>query len=534
MPVLDDSDPAFRQPDASRESISIPVAPVAIGVSLASRSGANVPQSMTGSENHSENPTSTANEVTTAPAPAVAAAVAAAVASKKSRSTFSYSKKKLTAKKSLWLYSQYEDQYVGPDLELSAVIIECPFKAGKKANGDRYRLDWQKLQALPNGVEVAMLREWVSNTDENKKILRKAIDLYETNNNTTNKKRKQTDGPVTPRGPHSPPEHVTYAARADAMTASTMSSLSTLGSSSSSARAIRTEDANQSDPEDDRPSRTSRSEPHSLMSDSEDDNCDLDEDDNAYSYINDPAYADETRESELETPDLSAKAQGSMGEYLRGLHWKFEPVTQDTTTRPAHRPYTGSPFLKPGVSRRFNDPFECLAECGGLTPEFVARLAANSNDYFETHIKPSLGRVQKYHNHLWKPITIDDMYKFLGVTLKISLASIDGGGYVAYFIPEDKTLHTGTGRHARKITINGSRGWAQAYMPLWRFKQIRGAFHPENKVASLNKDKCYQLRHAIQQLNAAALMTFTPGENLSFDEGRHRMSVEDVSCTTVQ
>jgi len=396
VPALDDSDRAFRQPDASRESMSTPAAPSAIGVSLASRSGANVPQSMTGSENHSENPASTAKEVTTAPAPAAAAAAA----SKKSRSTFSHAKKKLTAKKSLWLHSQHEDQCVGPDLELSAVIVECPFKAGKKANGDRCRLDWQKLQALPNGVEVAMLREWVNNTDENKQILREAIDLCETNNKTTNKKRKQTDGPVTPRGPHSPPEHATYAARADAMTASTMSSLSTLGSSSSSARAIRTEDANQSDPEDDRPSRASRSEPHSLMSDGEDDNCDLDEDDNACSCVNDPAHADETHESELETPDSSAKAQGTMVECLRGLHWKFEPVTQDTTTRPAHRPYTASPFLKPGVSRRFNDPFECLAECGGLTPEFVARLAANSNDCFETHIKPSLGRVQKCHKSL--------------------------------------------------------------------------------------------------------------------------------------
>ena len=133
MPVLDDSEPSFRHPEPSRESISVTAASVAIGVSLASVSGTNVPQSMT----ESENPASTTNEVTTAPAPAIADADAAAAApSKKSRSAFSYAKKKLTAKKSLWLYEQYEDQYAGPDLELNAVIIECPFKGGKKANGD--------------------------------------------------------------------------------------------------------------------------------------------------------------------------------------------------------------------------------------------------------------------------------------------------------------------------------------------------------------------------------------------------------------
>jgi len=262
-----------------------------------------------------------------------------------------------------------------------------------------------------------------------------------------------------------------------------------------------------------------RSDPQNYMSDSEDDEFDLDEEDNAYSHINDPVHADETRESELETPDLSAKAQGQLGECLKGLHWKFQPVTNNTTIRPKHRPYSGPAGLKPGVARRFSDPFECLSECGGLTAEFIARLAANSNDYFETHIKPSLGRTQKYHGNIWKQISIEEMYHFLGICLKISLASIDGGGYAAHFQGEDKLMFTGTGRLARKLTITRSKGWVQDIMPLWRYKQIRGSFHPENKVASLNKDKCYQLRHATQQLNSAALITFVPSENLTFDKG---------------
>jgi len=56
-------------------------------------------------------------------------------------------------------------------------------------------------------------------------------------------------------------------------------------------------------------------------------------------------------------------------------------------------------------------------------------------------------------------------------------------------------------------------------MTLNRFKQIRGAFHPEDKVASLGKDKCYQLRHILNQLNAAALRAFDMGPFMAFDEG---------------
>jgi len=40
---------------------------------------------------------------------------------------------------------------------------------------------------------------------------------------------------------------------------------------------------------------------------------------------------------------------------------------------------------------------------------------------------------------------IEEMHKFLGVTLKASLASIDGGGDVACFMAENKTLRAETG-----------------------------------------------------------------------------------------
>jgi Transposase IS4 len=65
-------------------------------------------------------------------------------------------------------------------------------------------------------------------------------------------------------------------------------------------------------------------------------------------------------------------------------------------------------------------------------------------------------------------------------------------------------------------------------MTLVRYKQIRSAFHPEDRVAGDGGDKCYQLRHAINTMNTAATNTKFIGANITFDEGgmgsRHRMN----------
>jgi len=111
------------------------------------------------------------------------------------------------------------------------------------------------------------------------------------------------------------------------------------------------------------------------------------------------------------------------------------------------------------------------------------------------------------------------MFHFFGIMLNISLTTVDGGGYSAYFAEEDKVIYADSGQKPRTITFSNTKGWGQRYMSLNRFKQIRGAFHPKDKVASLRKDKCYQLRHILNQLNAAALRCFVMGPNMAFDEG---------------
>jgi len=220
----------------------------------------------------------------------------------------------------------------------------------------------------------------------------------------------------------------------------------------------------------------------------------------------------------VEAPDLAERARGYLGDYLKALQWKFEVITEPTSVQETHRQHNGPHGLRAGVASKFNNPFECFSECGGFTPEFVARLAANSNDYYHYHIKPDMGR-NRHCNDDWHDIATQEMYRFLGIMLKMSLSNVDGGGHGAYFAEDDKVTHADSGRKPITITIAHSKGWAHGVMKFNLFKQIRGAFHPEDKTAGIGKDKCYQLRHALNQLNASALTTFHMGPNMAFDEG---------------
>jgi Transposase IS4 len=99
---------------------------------------------------------------------------------------------------------------------------------------------------------------------------------------------------------------------------------------------------------------------------------------------------------------------------------------------------------------------------------------------------------------------------------------VDGGGYTAYFHEDDVLIELDS---SQTVQIPGTRGFVSLLRPgirmsLNRFKQIRGAFHPEDKdLANGREDKCYQLRMAINELNSASLINFVIEANLSFDEG---------------
>jgi Transposase IS4 len=152
--------------------------------------------------------------------------------------------------------------------------------------------------------------------------------------------------------------------------------------------------------------------------------------------------------------------------------------------------FTGQTKLRKNVGDSFQTPFECFQRCGGCNRGFVALLAQHSNDYAEKQILPNYP-TRKPYGLLWQPITTKEMYVFLGIMLRISLSPIDGGGYPAYFRKKDMNIqYCG---HLPSQRIHGTAGFAWKYMSEARFKQIRSAFHPEDKaMASTGGDKCYQ------------------------------------------
>ena len=113
-----------------------------------------------------------------------------------------------------------------------------------------------------------------------------------------------------------------------------------------------------------------------------------------------------------------------------------------------------------------------------------------------------------------KTITLEEMYHFLGICLKMSIDNQATGGYASYF---QEKLEIAAAFNVN-IEVTGRVGWAVKYMTINRYKYIRSAFHPEIGT-SIVQDKCHQLRAAIKQLNRAAKTSFKPGPRMSFDKG---------------
>ena len=99
----------------------------------------------------------------------------------------------------------------------------------------------------------------------------------------------------------------------------------------------------------------------------------------------------------------------------------------------------------------------------------------------------------------------------------MSLRPIDDGGYGAYFQSTNKVYSIGSAQPL--VEIQDSCGWAGKYMKLARFRQIRGAFHAEDKSTSRGCDKCHQLRKMTTAISYASRRCFRVTTDLAFDEG---------------
>ena len=153
---------ALNLTDITRERIDIGL--IAAGDDL----GVHISQ-----EESLENPVESQPETQTQDSTATTTAPVTA-----SRNKFSYSKRKLTGSRDLFLKDAYKGFFQDPLVEVVGKITECP----RKLNNNRYRIDWRRNNGnpLPEGLQVEYLREYYENNEEVKTLLRQAIEKSDT------------------------------------------------------------------------------------------------------------------------------------------------------------------------------------------------------------------------------------------------------------------------------------------------------------------------------------------------------------------
>jgi Transposase IS4 len=421
-------------------------------------------------------------------------------------------------------------------------VISCP---NRMKGENRFGVAWQC--DLPPRIKPEWLASEIKSTDEGKKALMDGCNLYDEvkkpakmppiprpGKKASTMRMKATDNVLQTPPPRTVPTHVAAAMLR------TLPSVSTMTHSPEEQTApdlrpmepVNVETVDSDDEEDLVLCHSTRRTPAASELEEDDwkdvdeisDGKDLDKLENA--GIKFPDMVDlpeeDSRDDEVDpnVPSDWKKHPTKIREAIDEIKWSMEEVADgdlvhdDIQPREFNGPKSG---LKPHISRQINDPkynhdpFTVFQMVGGLDDEFVATLANNSNEYFHQELRKDKPRNWKFHGHPWQDITKQDMYRFLGILLKISLAPIDGGGYQAYLQPHDKVVEG--------MTIPNTKGFAHEIMSLWRFKQIHGAFHPVHRVVGKSGDKAYHSRHAINQFNAKTRGAFNIGLHIVFDEG---------------
>jgi len=416
----------------------------------------------------------------------------------KKRKSFSYSSKKLLADKQLYLH---EGINTSVTTKIVGKVVGCP----SVKTGNTFHIQWD--HSTLNGIDPTWLRTEIPPTSNMKTLLQEAINQYYVSPNEAgipSRNTNQVTGtllqqPGCPGGGvvTMPPAIVRAQAVANIRTSA--SSISTISGS-----------------------RYDANETSDIESDSdEDDEVELRHefyDEHCHSDIENDYNSDEEDDGACATL-LNSMGKGSLAEKISQLVFRYEDVTSQSGVLDSHLGHFTSETsgLNDDALSSFTDPFQCLEQVGGLSYRMVARLTKGTNTYFHTAIKPNLGRNCIWHKLKWRDISVEEMYHFLGILLRISLSPVDGGGYKTYFSTRNKVIVPSS--NAAPLEITDSAGFASQFMKLERFQQIRGAFHPEDKASGLGGNKCYQIRYVINTLNAAAKKAFKIPKDLSFDEG---------------
>ena len=452
--------------------------------------------------------------------------VVAPARKERSNARFRFSNRRLLANLELFLQPQYRGLFLDRT-EIVGQIKAC----ARAATGNVYRVEWKRAGAIP--LPASLNPTWLRETfpKEMEDTLKEAIARYDevypyVPGGATANVDVNVDGQ---RVVGTPPTMARGRGASAFRTASTIAShsISTLSRSTRSRTQVSPDDfdnmrdSDVEDGDDVDPEGAPLCIPRDYDNMSEDDEDyntettqpESDDDSSHGSLYDSDKDRDEPLVETVDSDDEADEPAIPLSELYKGLTFHFERVEKNTTIYDEAQPetYSGPTGMRAGVATQFDNPFECLGFVGGLSYDFIQRLAKNSNDYARKNLLQG-DRNGRVHSQAWRLITTKEMHWFLGITLKISLMPRDAGGYPAYFREGNENI--------LGLEIKDTGGFARKYMPLWRYKQIRSAFHPEPKYVGINSgDKAYQMRHAIETLNAAAARTYHVGGDLAFDEG---------------
>ncbi|CAB9500921.1 expressed unknown protein [Seminavis robusta] len=463
------------------------------------REALDLSQLLTGASRHSTIPPNEANENEEQVVPQESQTeqtqdtAATTTTRKKKRQSFAFSGRHFKCSSELFLNPEHEASFLGKypqnDLEIVGKVTQCP----TSKNGKRYGFKWI---TAGTDVDIRWTKNYEDNSAEFRTKLKELILAYEEEQKglvvdqestpadsqgtvgTSTERASTGSNTRTPAPKKSSKEQPTSHERAQAY-----ASLKT-ACSSGSGTSSRHKETNR---------RVTRGDDVDGYDSDSDDGDDLNEYDDAFDTARMAEDCDSDDDIyEIQATDATTIAKDdTYGKLAQKLQWKFQSVTsEDVPFTERKNMRKGDTKLKPGVGDRWKDPFECFQRAG-CSRGFVTALTRESNDYAKNNL--------------------------LGILLKISLAPMDGGGYPAYFQKEPMQISFCNSEEA--LTIEGSEGWAYRHMTLQRFKQIRSAFHPEDKDMAGTSDKCYQLRRAINATNSASKSTFEAGAQCAFDEG---------------
>ena len=115
---------------------------------------------------------------------------------------------------------------------------------------------------------------------------------------------------------------------------------------------------------------------------------------------------------------------------------------------------------------------------GGLSYDLIKRLARNTNNYPRMELIPNSPRRHVSGYRFWN-ITVSEMYRFLGILLKISLQHRDLGGYSSYWGKSDLEISGGKGYNK---SISGTKGWADDVMHCFASDRYMWLFILKTKI----------------------------------------------------